>query len=188
MAQTFPELSKEFHAAADKLAAGTGNYELTLAKYTLLMRHKTDTPEQKQELSRMLFDATIRKIDHVAKNLPTQRTFSQYQVNSLYAALRSVGDEENIRYMPGTGSTQVVDTTLTLLRALETFEKHDDITYENYNALRRNLTEFIHFAMDTAQNLKMAEDGLNKSLTTSQDMRLPKPLSIKGKTPDSGKP
>lgn len=177
MPENFSTLSREFNQTADLLASGGGHWQMAVAKYQLLMRHKTETPEQKQQLTEKMLDAATRRLEKTVRELPGSNAYSASMLESLYGIFRPLAAPENLPHLPAGAAQRVADVTLDLVRMLETYEKHDRVTYENYNNITRNYTEFSFFMLETAQTVKTAED--QRSTSTQNDITVGKPPAIK---------
>lgn len=183
MPENFATLSKEFNKTAADLGAGNGNWQMAVAKYLLIMRHKADTPEQKELLTGTLLGAAIDRLEKVVAELPQMSAFSPSMLESLYGTFRPLAAPENLPFLPPAAAQRMADVTLDLVRVLETYDKHDRVTYENYTNIRKNYTEFSFFMLETAEVVKAAEAQL--SGTTQSDITLGKSPHVKSRL---GKP
>ncbi|MDP2206846.1 MAG: hypothetical protein Q8K65_11130 [Alphaproteobacteria bacterium] len=183
MPDQFTKLAQEFNQTAANVGAGEGNWQMTVAKYLLLMRHKTETPEQKQQLTGTMLDAAIDRMEKIVKSLPQMSMYSPSTLESLYGVFRPLAAPENSAFMPQGASQRVVDATLEMVRVLEAYEKHNNVTSEHYTNIRKNYTDFSFFMLETAEVIQAAE--AQRSSTTQSDITLGKPPNIKSRL---GKP
>jgi len=183
MPDPFAKLAQEFNQSADNVCAGNGHWQMTVAKYLLLMRHKTDTPEQKQQLTETMLDSAIGRLEKTVAALPQMTTFSPSTLESLYGVFRPLAAPDNSSYLPRGAAQRIADATLDLVRTLETYDKHDRVTSEHYTNIRKNYTEFSFFMLETADIVKAAET--QRAAETQSDITLGKPPNIKSRL---GKP
>lgn len=183
MSDPFAKLAKEFNQSAGNVGAGAGNWQTTVAKYLLLMRHKTDTPEQKQQLTGTMLDAALDRLDKITEALPGMTQYSHLTLESLYGIFRPLAAPENSIYLPQGATQRVADATLSLLRTLEAYDKHDRVTSENFANIRKNYTEFSFFLLETTQIIESAE--AHRAATTQSDITLGKSPTVKSRL---GKP
>ncbi len=181
MSQTFASLSKEFNDTAAKFAGGEGVWQMTVNKYSLLMRHKAETPEQKEALTARLLDAAIKRLEKTVDDIPGMNTFSASRLESLYGVFKALCTDENMPFMPRDASARMADASLRTVRVMENYEKHDRVTYEEFNKLRTNYIEFAGFMVDAAQVVKTAEDTARPQ--TQNDVTVGKPANIKSRVP-----
>lgn len=181
MSQTFASLSKEFNATADKFAGGDGVWQMTVNKYTLLMRHKAETPEQKEALTARLLDAALTRLEKTVDEIPRMSTFYPSKLESLYGVFKALCTDENMPFMPRDASARMADAGLRTVRILEDYEKHDRVTYEEFNKLRSNYIEFAGFMVDAAQVVQKAEDTARPQ--TQSDVTVGKPANVKSRVP-----
>jgi|GEM_PF-2121702 len=188
MSENYVSLSKEFNQTAQAIGAGEGNWQMAVAKFTLLMRHKAQTPEQKQELCATMLDAAISRLEKVVEKIPQMDNFTASTLEALYGVFRPLADPENLPHMPKDASQRLADVTLDLVRAVETYQKTQNVLLEVYNNVRKYYTEFSFFMLETAQAVKTAEEERSARAETQSDLTLGKPPTIKprhpgGKTP-----
>jgi hypothetical protein len=183
MPDQFTKLAQEFNDSAVNVGAGNGNWQMTIAKYLLLMRHKTDTPEQKQQLTGTMLDAAIERLEKVVAALPQMSMYSPSTLESLYGVFRPLAAPENSAFLPQDASQRIADATLSLVRVLETYEKHDRVASEHYTNIRKNYSDFSFFMLETAEVIKATE--AQRASSTQNDITLGKPPNIKSRL---GKP
>ncbi|MFN7113361.1 MAG: hypothetical protein ACK4PK_03285 [Alphaproteobacteria bacterium] len=179
MSPSFRKLAEEFNDSAANVGAGAGNWQMTVAKYLLLMRHKTETPEQKQQLTATLLDAAIERLEKVVTALPEMTVYSPSTLESLYGVFRPLAAAENNGFLPKDASQRLADATLNLVRVLETYEKHERIVAEHYTNIRKNYSDFSFFMLETAEIIQAAE--AQHSVTTQNDITLGKLPNIKSR-------
>lgn len=179
MPDQFAKLAKEFNQSSANVGAGEGNWQMTVAKYLLLMRHKTETPEQKQQLTGAMLGAAIDRLDKVVKALPQMMSYSPSTLESLYGVFRPLATPENSAFLPQDASQRIVDATLGLVRVLETYEKPEGTASEHYTNIRKNYTDFSFFMLETAEVIQAVE--AHRASTTQNDITLGKPPNIKSR-------
>lgn len=181
MPENFDKLSQEFNETAARIAAGDGVYQMAVAKYTLLMRHKAQTPGQKQELTARFLDAALTRLGKTVDGIPHMRNFSALQLEALYGVFRPLAAPENISFLPEGAADRLANAALKLVRTLETYEKHDFVTYEHHSNITKYYAEFTGFMVETAQAVKNAEDARRPE--TKSDLTIGKPPTIRPRTP-----
>lgn len=181
MSQTFASLSKEFNDTADKIARGDGVWQMAVNKYTLLMRHKAETPEQKEALTARLLDAAIKRLEKMVDDVPAMNTFYPSHLESLYGVFKALCAEENLASLPRDASARMADAGLRTVRIMENYDKHDRVTYEEYNKIRKHYIEFAGFMVEVAQVVKTAEDTARPQ--TQNDVTVGKPANVKSRVP-----
>jgi hypothetical protein len=182
MAQTFRELADEFNKSATASLTDKEDFQVTVAKYTLLMRHKAQSPEDKKELTGIMFKTAISNLEQAVTDLPDMKTFDSIQLNSISGMLRQLVEPENIRYLPQNAATKTADTTLDLLRTLENYHRSSNVANDSYKVIKSNYTELAYFALDVARVMKLAE-AAGPEMKTVNDIQVARPLNLKGKQP-----
>lgn len=181
MSDNFAPLSKEFNQTAQAIGAGEGNWQMAVAKFMLLMRHKTETPVQKQDLSSAMLDAAINRLEKVHKSIPAMDQFTPSTLEALYGVFRPLASPEVMPHLPRDASERISNVTLDLVRTLEDYKKRPDTTLESYNNVRKNYTDFSFFMLETAQAVKASEESRKASAETQSDLTLGKPANVKSR-------
>ncbi|MBW7910130.1 MAG: hypothetical protein H3C49_02485 [Alphaproteobacteria bacterium] len=187
MSENYVSLSKEFNQTAQAIGAGEGNWQMAVAKFTLLMRHKAQTTEQKQELCAMMMNAAVNRLEKVLSGFAEMDNFTASTLEGLYGVFRPLAAPENLPYLPKNASAQLADVTLDMVRALEDYKKTPSILLETYNSVRKYYTEFSFFMLETAQTVKTAEEERSASAETQSDLTLGKTPTIKQRHGNNGK-
>lgn len=179
MKQSFDSLSREFNDTADKIARGDGVWQMAVNKYTLLMRHKAETPAQKEDLTARFLSAAILRLEKAVDDVPTANAFSPSRLESLYGIFKTLCEDENKVHLPRGASARLADAALRTVRIMENYDKHDRVTFEEYNKIRKGYVEFAGFMVDVAQVVKEAED--NATPQTKSDLPVGKPANVKSR-------
>lgn len=171
MPKPFAALSDEFNATAKAYVEGDVSVDLLTTKYSVLMAHKAQTLEERQQLVESLYDCGLKWLNRLAEPGNSVEHVTTLAMLTLFSRLT---EEDGIALIPRAAPEQLTDASLDLLRRAES-PNSGGVTQ------RSNLVKLAAQTLAAADKIKAAHDLMLANVATSQDITPSKKISLKQK-------
>lgn len=170
MPRPFNQLSDEFNATAKAYIEDDVSVDLLTTKYSVLMSHKAQGPEEKRALVTTLYDCGLKWLAARAQSGVSVDHQTTVNMTALFTRLT---DDDSINFIPSAAPEQLTDVALDLLRRAEG-------PAGGGGSSKGYIVRLAGQTLAAADKIKAAHMA-TADVTTSQDITASKKLTLKQK-------
>ena len=185
MAGTFRELSDAFNEAAKSFPRSEDNPDILLTRYSLLLRHKAETDEDRMQIVNTLYECGLQMLRKFTGPRGSTTVYDDTTTNA-EAVFAQLSGPESLRCIPDGAPQAMADISFDLLAKAEAANSDHFPTYTRFNAYKAHMTSLAKLALKCADTFSAAIAERTVDIKTSKNIPLARRIVLKSKEEDPG--